>query len=126
MTEASPKAVKLRPDEWQQNIAYNLAALQNYVLSIPAVSESGASGVQPEHLVIFDQQVERTRAFMRAWQLSRADVPQVGIVAPPSTISAPPSTISATNATNGAGPKKRGGWPKGKKRAPKAEQNAEQ
>jgi len=104
MSSPAKPVMQLRPGEWKQNALFNLAGIQNYVLSIPDQVESGAAGIQPEHLALIDAEIERVRLFLRSWQRSRFDVP-----------SAEPA--QEPHAGNGAAePKRKGGWPKGKSR----------
>jgi hypothetical protein len=106
--------MQLRPEEWKQNVLLNLAQLQNYIASIPGTLENGAAGISLDNLTIADEQMDRTRTFMRAWQRSRFEVPQAG-------------EKPAAAAGNGTEPAKRkGGWQKGRPRKPKPAQEAAQ
>jgi hypothetical protein len=114
MTEASQKAVALRPEEWRAIIKLALEQTHAFVVSIQPL-ETGASGVDAQHIDVFDEQLARLSKFMRAWAKSRIDLPRVGDEVPAEPVAAAQNGVHEPQ-------KKRGGWPKGRKRAkPQAE-----
>lgn len=99
------KVAQLTPEEWKQLCILNMVQLHNYLQSIPGNTETGASGLTDQVRNIIDAHLARGHTFLRAWQLSRFEMPQVRVAQP------------AAPASNGA--VKKGGWPKGKKRTRK-------
>lgn len=100
-----PAFTTLSPDEWKQLCLLNVGQLQNYLLGIPALTESGASGMTDEHLAQIEAHVTRGQSFLIAWRKSSVGAARIE----------PPAAHAEGN---GAEPtiKRRGGWPKGKKR----------
>ena len=95
-----PKTMQLAPADWKQLCLLNAAQLHNYIEMIPPHNEGGASALTDEAVREIDAHLERGRALLRAWRVSRipAMVAEVKVQTKP--------------AVNGAVPKRRGRPPK--------------
>lgn len=112
MTETTPKTMQLQPSHWRELALLNVSQLHGFLSQVPAVMESGQSGMTDELITRIESHINEQRAFLRAWRLAR--IPQAAA-------SQPQEAQQQANGAHEPEVKKKGGWPKGKKRTPRVQ-----
>lgn len=112
MTALPKKTTQLTPEEWKQLVLLNVSQLGTFLQNIPGNTESGSAGFTEQHMQLIGGHLDRMGSFMRAWLVSRVDVP-------PSEVEMPEDDLVTAESGSGGGEVRKGGWPKGKPRKSK-------
>mgnify|MGYP000863056245 FL=1 len=112
MNTASPKkTAQLTPEEWKQLVLLNVSQLGTFLQNIPGNTESGSAGLTQQHLQLIGGHLDRFGSFLRAWSVSRVEVP-------PAEVEVPEEAVTAEGGAGAEAPKRKGGWTAGKPRKP--------